>query len=171
MLGFNIEASSLTIRLPEDRADGARVLFDRLREKAYSKVPKVNNPQQVRCQVAHYRTSNSMWCLVGGPVDTLLLYTDDCAIWVNCPLLEARQAFRGRKTIISTCMRKDGHRAKYSQGCLLASPNRYVACLYIWIVSRLHAQPETFPGVVSFHVGFHGGLLMWRSRILPLPPR
>ena len=93
MLGFAIGSDASAIRLPDAKVAGARILFDQLREKAYSSAIESHTLQKVRRPIGHVSAPNSMWELVAGPVDTLLRYTDVCAIFVNCPALGVWQAF------------------------------------------------------------------------------
>ena len=102
MLVFAIGSSSLAIRPPEEKVAGARILFDHLHEKAYSRAIEVGNLQHVSGHIEHFSTSNSMWKLVTGPIDALLRYTDECDIWVSCPVLAVWRSFLRSKKVIST---------------------------------------------------------------------
>ena len=72
---------------------GARILIDQLQEKDYSRAIEVNTPQQVRGHIEHFIASNSMWRQVTGSNDTLPRYNDECAIWLNLPVLGVWQSF------------------------------------------------------------------------------
>ena len=93
MMGFTIDSKSLMIRPPGAKIAGARVLFDELQAKAYCKDMEVNAIQQIRERLWNFRTSNSTWGLLTGPIDSMLRYTDECAILVDFPESEVRLNF------------------------------------------------------------------------------
>ena len=123
-----------------------------------------------RDRIWNFSASNSMWKLVTGTIDTLLRYTDECSIWINCPVLGARQEFWGRMAIISTCMRTDGRRAQCAQRRLvrLLRPGRRFS-IHLDRISPTF-PPDNFAWAsLDSTLGYLGGSLLWRSRLLPLP--
>lgn len=103
MIGFAIDASILAIKTPEATVYGAIALIGQLQETAYSGALEARNFQKIRCRIGNYGASNSMWRLVPGPI---LRNKDECAIWANCPILEACPAFSGSMALICKCMQK-----------------------------------------------------------------
>ena len=93
MLGFNINSEFLTITLPEAKVTGAWFLFDGLRQKAGSRTFGILELQQVRGHIEHFEASNAIWKFLTGPIDALLRYSDENAVWANCPSLEVWTAF------------------------------------------------------------------------------
>ena len=100
MLGFDIDSSTLSISLPDVKVAGARVLFEQLAEKTGPHVLEVVTLQQIRGHVEHFKSTNSMWKFLTGPIDLLLRYTDERAVWVNCPVPEIWQSFWNSLSLI-----------------------------------------------------------------------
>ena len=159
MLGFAIDSNSVGIRLLEARVAGALSLFDQLQEKAYSISIGVNTPHQVRGHIEHCIASNSMWKLVTGPIDTMLRFTDECAIRANCLVFDVRQAFWRSMDVIITCMMADGWWRQCFQGKpdrLLKPEKRHPVAL-----SRISSisQPDDFVRAsVDAKLGYVGGV-------------
>ena len=89
-LGFDIDASALTIPLPVAQVAGARALLGQMQEKSYTRALDANTPQQVLGRNEHIRISNSMRRQATGPVDPRLRYADECSIWVSFQTSESR---------------------------------------------------------------------------------
>ena len=60
-LGFQIDTSNLTIRLPEQKRAGDTVLFDDLFASFGSNCLRLNTLQQVRGNIEHFKSVNALW--------------------------------------------------------------------------------------------------------------
>ena len=136
MLGFDINSASLSITWPEVEISGARVLFDRLSEHQGSRSLEAVTLQQVRCHIEHFRSPNAMWTSITGPIGRFLRYTDERAIWVNCPVPEVWVSFWGGLPIVFHMMQSGQQRRQMFQGRLvrLLTPDQ-----------RLSAQLAAYP--------------------------
>ena len=101
MLGFDIDARSLTISLTEAKIAGARVLFDNLNESKWSSAIEVVTLQKARGHFEHFKAPNAIWTFPTGPIELPLRYTEKQSIRVNFPVPEACVAFWGGLSAVS----------------------------------------------------------------------
>ena len=83
-LGFEIDTSSLEIRIPEEKRAGASVLFDELFASFGSKALRVLTLQRIRGNIEHFRSTDILWEYFTPPIDALLGCSDEAGIWAEC---------------------------------------------------------------------------------------
>ena len=103
-----------------------------------------------------HRTSNSMWRLVTGPIDTLIRYAAECAIWVNCPTLGDWQEFWGSMTIVPM---SEGPRMQWFQGRLnrLLKPEQRLS-VHLDRIAPTFPHGNLVSASVDAALGFAGGV-------------
>ena len=119
MLGFDINSRLLTISLPDAKIAGARVLFEKLFETRGFRTLEVITLQQIRGHVEHFKAPNALWEFLTRPIDLLLGYTDETAVWVNCPVQEVWVAFWDSMGIIFEQLTSDTQWRRMFHGTLI----------------------------------------------------
>ena len=119
MLGSDINSKLLTISLPEAKIAGDRVLFEKLYETRGCRTLEVITSQQIRGHVEHFKASNALWKFLTGPIDLLLGYTDETAVWVNCHVPEVWVEFWDSVGIIFEQLTSDAQWRRMSRGNLI----------------------------------------------------
>ena len=75
--------------------------------------------QQVRGNVEHFLASNAMWKFLTGPIDLLLRYTDEQAIWANCPVPEVWASFWNSMSLVFDILQSESRRREIFRGHLV----------------------------------------------------
>ena len=119
MLGFDINSNLLTISLPDAKITGARALFEKLFETRRCRALEVITLQQIRGHVEHFKAPNSLWKFLTGPIGLLLGYTDETAVWVNCPVPEVWVAFWDSMGVVFEQLASDAQWHKMFRGTLI----------------------------------------------------
>lgn len=119
LLGFTFDLTRPTIALPEEKMDGARILFGHFFSLKHSQAIRLLEVQQLRGRLEHFHATNDVWGIAKGPTDALLGFADEIGLYIRCPNPTVWKVFRGSLSIVETqCTDEDTWRG-LSQGQLI----------------------------------------------------
>ena len=104
MLGFDIDSSALSSRLPGGEVAVARLLRDQLNDRFQSRAVEVRTSQQIRGHMGNLQTANHLRRCLAGPVDMLFRYSDESEIRANCRMVDIWDAIWAVISLICTLM-------------------------------------------------------------------
>ena len=130
LLGFEINTVDLTIRFPEQKRAGASVLFDELFADFGSNTMRMITLQQIRGNIEHFKSTNTLWSYFTAPIDALLGCGDECNLWVVAANADFWIAFWPSVEVIRTIRKCEKKWALLFCGSLerLLPPEQRFAC-------------------------------------------